>query len=123
MKEENFQDIIKAYFELYPNYLHRSDIHFFFDEIHEVDGWQKFIRRLLDQEKMKIYVTGSSCKMLSKEIASSLRGRTFVQEIFPFSFEEYLQKLNVTVPRDSGTKTKIELMHHLEQLFAMGWIS
>lgn len=120
MQKENFQDIIKAYFELYPEYLNRPDIHFFFDEIHEVDGWEKFIRRLLDQEKMKIYVTGSSCKMLSKEIASSLRGRTFVQEIFPFSFVEYLEKLNVVVPKTRGTKTKIELMHHLKNFLQWG---
>jgi len=120
MQKENFQDIIKAYFELYPAYLHRSDIHFFFDEIHEINGWEKFIRRILDAEKMKIYITGSSCKMLSKEIASSLRGRTFAQEIFPFNFPEYLEKLNIEVPKKVGTKTKMEIMHHLGNFLQWG---
>lgn len=109
MQTTNFQDIIEGYFELYPAYLNRKDIYFFFDEIHEVDGWEKFIRRLLDQEKMQLYITGSSSKMLSKEIASSLRGRTLEQEIFPFSFSEYLQKLQIAKPKQIGTKEKIQL--------------
>jgi len=120
MKKENFQDILKAYFELYPNFLHREDIHFFFDEIHEIAGWEKFIRRILDAEKMKIYITGSSCKMLSKEIASSVRGRTFTQEIFPFSFAETLAKMNIEVSKNVGTKGKIELMHHLKNFLQWG---
>lgn len=120
MQKENFQDILRAYFELYPEYLDRSDIHFFFDEIHEIDGWEKFIRRLLDQEKMKIYVTGSSCKMLSKEIASSLRGRTFAQEIFPFSFHEYLQKMAVSISKHFGTRQTIEFSHHLKNFLQWG---
>ncbi len=120
MQKEHFQDLLKAYFELYPEYLGRSDIYFFFDEIHEIDGWEKFIRRLLDQEIMKIYVTGSSCKMLSKEIASSLRGRVVGQEIFPFSFSEYLNRLQIVVPRTQGTKAKIELVHHLRNFLQWG---
>lgn len=109
MQKENFQDILHAYFELYPDYLNRTDIYFFFDEIHEIEGWEKFIRRLLDQEKMQLYITGSSSKMLSKEIASSLRGRTLTQEIFPFSFGEYLDKLKKPRPKRIGTKERIQM--------------
>jgi len=120
IEPEHFQDILKAYFELYPEYLERSDLHFFFDEIQEKDGWERFIRRLLDQEKMAIYITGSSAKMLSKEIASSLRGRTFTQEIFPFSFIEYLQAFNVATPAHFGTKSSIEIVHHFENFLQWG---
>lgn len=111
MQKENFQEILHAYYELYPEYLNRTDIYFFFDEIHEVEGWEKFIRRLLDQEKMQLYITGSSSKMLSKEIASSLRGRTLSQEIFPFSFSEYLEKLKKPKPNPKiiGTKERIQM--------------
>ncbi|MBA2307393.1 ATP-binding protein [Candidatus Dependentiae bacterium] len=110
MQVKNFQDILEAYFELYPEYLHRNDIHFFFDEIQEVKGWEKFIRRLLDQEKMELYVSGSSAKMLSKEIASSLRGRTMVYEIFPFGFSEYLNKRNIQASLVQSTKQKIAVL-------------
>lgn len=119
-KKENLQEIIKAYFLLYPEYIGRSDVYFFFDEIHEIDGWEKFIRRLIDQEQVQLYLTGSSAKMLGKEIASSLRGRTLTTEIFPFSFTEMLQKKNVTVPRVIGGKAKLELLHHLEEFLLWG---
>lgn len=89
-KVQNFQDILDAYFELYPDYAHSKDLHFFFDEIQNVEGWEKFIRRLLDKENMKIYITGSSAKALSKEIATSLRGRSIATEVFPMSFHEFL---------------------------------
>jgi uncharacterized protein len=120
MKKENFQDILKAYFSLYPEYIDRSDIYFFFDEIHEVDGWEKFIRRLIDQEAVKIYITGSSAKMLSKEIASSMRGRTVVTEVFPFNFTEMLEKEVIVIPRIIGGKSKLQLMHHLENFLRWG---
>ena len=120
MQTHNFQDILHAYFELYPEYLHRSDIHFFFDEMQEKEGWEKFIRRLLDQEKITLYITGSSAKMLSKEIASSLRGRTYAQEIFPFSFAEYLQRVDVAIPTHFGTKGSIELIHHFKNFLQWG---
>jgi predicted AAA+ superfamily ATPase len=64
---------------------------------------------LLDQEKMQIYVTGSSAKILAKEIASSLRGRTLVQEVFPFSFGEYLKKFEVRIPKQRGRRAELNL--------------
>lgn len=121
MKANNFQDILEAYFEIYPEYLQRNDIYFFFDEIHEIPGWEKFIRRLLDQEKIKIFVSGSSCKLLSKEIASSLRGRTVVYEIFPFSFGEYLNAQEIiTSSPVMSTKQKILVLSSFEHFLKFG---
>ena len=118
----DLQKILDAYFELYPQYIDQSNIHFFFDEIQEIDSWEKFIRRLLDTEKMAIYITGSSAKMLSKEIASSLRGRTVVREIFPFSFTEYLQYLNVGFNSNVALATKEQqiIKHHLQNFLQRG---
>lgn len=62
----------------------------FFDEIQNVDGWEKFARRLADQ-KYKIFITGSNAKMLSKDVASVLGGRFLTKEVFPFSFNEFLK--------------------------------
>ncbi len=64
---------------------------FCFDEIQVVPGWEKFIRRLLDTEKIQLCVTGSSAEMLSKELGTTLGGRAWPQEVFPFSFSEFLQ--------------------------------
>jgi predicted AAA+ superfamily ATPase len=63
---------------------------FFFDEIQEVTNWEKFVRRVYDNYTKNIIITGSSSKLLSKEIATSLRGRSLAYNIFPLSFREYL---------------------------------
>lgn len=62
----------------------------FFDEIQNVDGWEKFARRMADTG-YRIYITGSNAKMLSSEIATTLGARFLIRKIFPLSFGEYLQ--------------------------------
>lgn len=83
-------DLIQGYYELFPDH-RQKQVYFFLDEIQEVDNWEKFVRRFSDQEKVFIYLTGSSSKLLSREIATSLRGRTISYEIFPLSFKEFLR--------------------------------
>lgn len=85
----DFQKILDVYFGKYPE--HRdTQCKFFFDEIQRIDQWETFIRRLLDTENLQIFITGSSSKLLGSEIATTLRGRSLPIEIFPFSFEEFL---------------------------------
>lgn len=82
--------ILDAYYELYPgNY--NQEIFVFFDEIQNIDGWEAFVRRLYDTSGCHIFITGSSAKMLGKEIATSLRGRNLIYQMFPLSFKEYCQ--------------------------------
>lgn len=81
--------IFDAYRELYPNQ-DLSRVYLFFDEIQELPGWEKFIRRVNDSITNHIFLTGSNSKLLSKEIASSLRGRSLSFEILPLSFLEFL---------------------------------
>lgn len=61
----------------------------FLDEIQNIDGWEKFVRRIADM-KYKVNITGSNSKMLSSEIASTLGGRFVIMKIYPYSFAEYL---------------------------------
>lgn len=61
----------------------------FLDEIQNVEGWEKFVRRTADM-KYRINITGSNSKMLSSEIASTLGGRFIIMNIYPYSFSEYL---------------------------------
>jgi len=116
----DFQSILEAYFELWPQYANSNEVYFFLDEIHEIPGWEKFIRRLLDQEKIQIYISGSSAKLLSKEIATTLRGRTITQEIFPFNFREYLLIKRQTFPATLTTKQKANLANHAKNFFYYG---
>ena len=62
-----------------------------FDEIQLVPGWERFVRRLIDTEQCEVFVTGSSAALLSREIATALRGRAWQVLIHPFSFEEALR--------------------------------
>jgi hypothetical protein len=82
--------ILQSYYELYPN-LSPSSLYFFFDEIQNIDKWEKFVRRCYDTITRHIFITGSNARLLSRDIASSLRGRTLSYELLPLSFKEYMQ--------------------------------
>jgi len=96
LKLASLDTVLEAYYELYP---HKKDekIYLFLDEVQVVENWELYIRRVYDTENIQIYITGSSAKLLSTEIATSLRGRTITYEIFPFSFKEYLEYKNITI--------------------------
>ncbi|MFI3269964.1 MAG: ATP-binding protein [Rikenellaceae bacterium] len=87
-------DIIESYEELFD----KKPI-VFLDEIQNIEGWEKFARRLADS-KYRVFVTGSNAQMLSQDIATTLGGRFIVKEVFPFSFEEYLQINGVELPKN-----------------------
>ena len=61
----------------------------FLDEVQNIDGWERFARRMADA-KYKVWITGSNAKMLSSEIMSTLGGRYLTTEVYPYGFEEYL---------------------------------
>lgn len=86
----DFDLILQAYRELYPN-IDLNSSYFFFDEIQNIGNWEKFVRRLYDSVSKNVFITGSNSRFLSKEIATSLRGRTLAVEVFPLSFREYLR--------------------------------
>ena len=71
-----------------------------FDEVQVVPGWERFVRRLIDTERAEVFVTGSSAALLSREIATSLRGRAWQVLIHPFSFEEALRHREGTFPEE-----------------------
>ncbi|MCB1135362.1 MAG: ATP-binding protein [Chlamydiia bacterium] len=63
---------------------------FYFDEIQNIDGWERFVRRLYDQGN-KVFITGSNAKLLSKELGTHLTGRYIQFEVYPLSFKEIIQ--------------------------------
>jgi len=90
----DFDLILQSYQELYPAVLFK-EVYVFFDEIQINAGWEQFVRRVYDQQTKHIFITGSNSKMLSSEIATSLRGRTLQYEILPLSFSEYCRFRNL----------------------------
>lgn len=103
---------VEAYYELYPKNKNRN-VYFLFDEVQNISNWEKFVRRLYDTEKCRIYITGSSSKLLSKEIATALRGRTISFEVFPFSFSEFLRVKGIDKNWYSS-KNKAEIINAFE---------
>ncbi len=89
--------VLDAFQQLYPDQP-LDQVHFLFDEIQDVAGWEKFVRRLVDTVSRHVFLTGSSAKLLGREIATALRGRTLAYALFPFSFREYVRALGDEVP-------------------------
>ena len=92
---EDFNRLLECHQEMYGK---RPML--FLDEIQNIDGWEKFARRMADA-KYTIYITGSNAKMLSIEINSALGGRFLTYEVYPYSFREYVNVHRVSVlPND-----------------------
>ena len=106
--------ILQAYLEVYPN-IDISEVYFFFDEIQNVLGWEKFVRRLFDAKTKKIFVTGSNSKLLSTEIATELRGRAISYTIYPYNFREFLKVNNA--PLDVNTQANRSKIINIAEKF------
>lgn len=77
----------------------------FLDEIQNIDGWQKFARRIADM-KYPVFITGSNSRMLSSEMASTLGARYMIQMVYPYSFREYLTANGKEIGPETGIATK-----------------
>ena len=82
--------IMDAYYSIYPEKKNAETVYCFFDEIQMASEWESFVDRLMRTENCDVYLTGSSSRMLSREIATQMRGRALSWEMFPFSFREFL---------------------------------
>ncbi len=110
MTADDLHLLIDAYSELYG-----SDTRplIFLDEIQNIEGWERFVRRLNDHGYY-IFITGSNSRLLSREIATALRGRTINYEIFPFSFAEFLAAKGVVFQKNHLFGKK---RHKIKKLF------
>ena len=108
-------DIYSIHLEIY-----QTEPIFFFDEIQEVPGWEKFVNRMYEQGR-KVFVTGSNATLLSSEISSSLTGRNKILKLFPFSFVEYLRMVgNEYLPERLTVKQRSLLLHDLNGYLETG---
>lgn len=90
--------IVEEYYRRFPASRHASTVTWCLDEIQVVSGWERFVRRLLDSENVEVLVSGSSATLLSRELATAMRGRAWPVVIHPFSFAEYLDHHHEQVP-------------------------
>ena len=117
----NYNDLsimLESFYELYPSNKDKQ-AYLFLDEIQNVSGWEKFVRSCLD-EGIKVYLSGSSSKMLSKEIATSMRGRTLTYHVFPFSFREFLRARQIEPPLHLSSSEKSLIINSFREYFKSG---
>ncbi len=105
------EDIIKALIELYGDF----NI-IFLDEVQNLEKWEIFVNRLY-REGYDLYITGSNAKLLSKELATYLTGRSVSIELFPFSFREFLKSKDFRVKTDRDIP---RLKRYLEEYIKIG---
>ena len=94
----HLNSLIEEYYRQFPAFRQKAVVSLFLDEIQQVPNWEQFVRRTLDAEKVEIFLSGSSAALLSREIATAMRGRAWEVVIHPFSFEEYLRHHELPVP-------------------------
>lgn len=90
MTVSDLDEVIEAYRELYPTQ-DLKNVYMFFDEIQLIAHWELFVMRVFKSYCKNIFVSGSNAKMLSQEIATTLRGWSIEEKTYPLSFKEYCQ--------------------------------
>ena len=95
MYADNLGLLLDAYHEMYD----QEKPLIYLDEIQNINGWEKFARRL-SESKYHVMITGSNAQMLSRDIASTLGGSYIQRNIYPFSFEEYLNYYGILLDKN-----------------------
>jgi len=123
MTASNLRLVVEEYYALHPEWRDRKRAVFFLDEIQNIPGWEPFARRLLDSEQVELFLSGSSARLLSREVATSMRGRAMATLVHPFSFREYLRHFGQEPKTKSDRLPKAlrsALDKHLREYLACG---
>lgn len=123
MRTADLSWLLEEYYRLFPLLRDKRRVGLFLDEIQLVPEWEKFIRRIMDSEAVDVFLSGSSARMLSREVATSMRGRAMEVLVHPFSFREALRHAGAEPegPRAAATKAqRSELNHRLKAWLRTG---
>jgi len=108
MRVEDLDLLVEIFYQLNPAWRDARRATFFLDEIQLVQGWELFARRILDSENIDLFLSGSSARLLSREVATSMRGRAMEAVVAPFSFREVLRHAGREPQKTGGRLTKAE---------------
>jgi len=116
--------LVDGFYSLYPEN-HSRHCWIFIDEVQAAPDWSKVLRRLLDTKNATLVISGSSAKLLSKEIATNLRGRAIATEVWPLSLYEYANARKYTLPDSAepmSPKSKDQYLEFFDEyLFSGGF--
>lgn len=90
--------LLDEYYRSFPSLRKEQRVTWCLDEIQIIPGWEKFVRRMMDGENVEIFLSGSSARMLSREVATTMRGRAIETIITPFSFREFAVSRGLKIP-------------------------
>lgn len=110
--------ILRAHAELHPD-LSREKRYLLLDEVQAVESWERFVRRVYDSGDWEIFLTGSSSRLLRKDIASPMRGRSLPLDIYPLNFREFLRFRNVEY-RPNSRASEAKVTRGLEEYLETG---
>ena len=118
---KDFEVLKEAALELRPHLIDKGLV-FLLDEIQNIKGWERFCRRAVDREGIKVFVSGSSSRMMPFEIHTELRGRSWSIEILPFSFKEYLNIKGIDITDKSliYTSKKVAIKNNFQEYMRWG---
>ena len=116
LKSEDLDLILQAY-----SSMHEGKPFLFFDEIQNIEGWEHFARRLANQ-KYQVFITGSNAKMLSRDIATTLGGRYWTQNVYPLSFKEFIDFQGITLDKqwEHSAKLRATVERAFNDYFSFG---
>ncbi|MDG6928297.1 MAG: ATP-binding protein [Nitrososphaerota archaeon] len=98
----------------------REPLYLFFDEVQNIDKWERLVYTLYERKKYRVVVTGSSSKLFSREIATELRGRALPVEILPFSFAEACKIRNINISSVPSSSEISGIKHELLDYMSRG---
>jgi predicted AAA+ superfamily ATPase len=116
VKYTDLRDILRIFIEIYG----KEPINLLLDEIQNVKNWEIIVRELHDLKRYRMFLTGSSSKLLSKEIATQLRGRTLSYLLLPFSFREYSKAKGLKTEKYMSRDASAGLKHYLREYIEFG---
>jgi predicted AAA+ superfamily ATPase len=112
--------VTEAYFSIYPEKQQTEKIYCFFDEIQAVELWEPFVDRTLRTEMCDMYLTGTSTRMLSREIATQTHSRAQAWELFPLSFHEFLERKGIASDDTRSMKNRLTVQKAFDEYWDIG---
>ncbi|MEM0236416.1 ATP-binding protein [Thermofilum sp.] len=111
---EDLRRMLDVFYEVHPE-SKKQKVYLFLDEVQNVPGWERFVRSVMDTENVQVFVSGSSSKLLSRELATDLRGRTLPYYVYPFNFREFLRAVGFKTEKYLSSSQKAMLLNLLQK--------
>lgn len=118
-KFSDFSNLIEVFYQSKPECMNKNSF-FLLDEVQKVEGWEKFCRRIVEREKVKVIVSGSSSSLKPKNISTIMRGRSWSHQIYPLSVKEYLKFHNIKIDNSLSQAARIKIIQLLNTYLKWG---